>query len=738
MVGTRFFNRGRTRYAIALTIVGSCLLALPGPAGAARRTPTPLAGAKLPPGLAQVLPPGTAEAAKPLPRKKGTVAVRPDEHVTRRTAAAPSGGPSKGRLASVNLPALGPVPAAVTGTTDSVALRALIVAVDAGDFGVPTWKSTLDRVGAGYDVLYTRDTPLTADTLVNPNGVGRYNAILLTNSMLLYADSAGNYLSGLNADQWNLLWAYERDYGVRQATLYSSYGAFPEDYCTRAGTEGPVDATALPASLTAAGAAVFDNLKSTAKIPIVQSYVYRTTIAAGCSAQAILTNGKSVLGVQTTSTDGRERVALTFTSNQYLMQANLLTYGLYRWASRGVYLGEQRHFLDMDVDDWFNTADELLATGVLNSDPGWQMTAHDAYNAYQRQTALRKQYPLASRFTFGLAYNGSDANLRAGSSCSPNGGINQLTATSRCLKDQFTWINHTASHPKLNVTDYATTSAEIANNLAIAKTLGLPVDATVLKTPEYSGLGTYNDDPNDDISPPTDHGLLASNPAMLQAAKDLGVKYLHGNMSFPSQVPLCFDCAITHPMEPSLQIVPDWPTNIAYFSTTPAEETYFYNSFYGPTGRFPYWSQNLTYTQLMDYETDIALGHLATGSVYTHTFHIANLRDYGSGKTLATDWATSLIAKYSTYYKVPLLCPGWPALAKYASARSAHFAALSGGVEAVYNRTARTVTVTSPVAATVTVSGATTAGYSAYGAEVSAPITVAAGGSAVFVPTVRS
>ena len=97
---------------------------------------------------------------------------------------------------------------------------------------------------------------------------------------------------------------------------------------------------------------------------------------------------------------------------------------------------------------------------------------------------------------------------------------------------------------------------------------------------EYSGLGVWNPNPNDDTSPPVDHGLGASNPALLQAAKDLGVTYLHGNMSFPSEVPSCFDCGITHPLDANVTVVPDWPTNIWYFSTTPDEETSFYNAPY--------------------------------------------------------------------------------------------------------------------------------------------------------------
>jgi hypothetical protein len=734
-------RRGRSAFAATITCVGllaaqSTVSATPAVA-ANKQTPAPIPGAALPSvaGLSPLMN-GTAEPAKPLPTYFGNgVALQRDLKI--RAGSTPSTTASRSAIAADSPTAL-----AAAATTDKAALRALVIAVDANDFGVATWTTTLSRVGAAYDVMYSASTPLTADKLVGPTGVGRYNAILLTNSTQLYQNSTGAYVSGLDGVEWNTLWAYERDYGVRQATLYSSYGTFPEDYCTRARSEGSVGSTPLNATLTATGATMFDYLKSSIQVPIVESYVYRTSIAAGCNATSVLANGQNVLGVRTTSTDGRERVALTFTSNQYLMQSNLLVYGMFRWASRGLYLGEQRHYLNIDVDDWFNSADHLRTDGTIETDPGFSMRASDAYNVSQRQIALRSQYPLASQFKMGMAYNAADANLAAGSTCSPNGGIAQLTATTKCLKAQFNWINHTATHPKLNFTDYATSKNEITSNLTMAQTLGLTVDPTVLKTGEYSGLGVYHPDPNDDLSPPTDYGLMASNAAMLQAAKDAGVKYLHGNMSFASHQPACFNCGIAHPMQPSLMIVPDWPTNIAYHVTTAAEETLFYNSFYGPNGRFPYWATNLTYAQLLDYEATVGLGHVASGSIYSHTFHIANMRNYSGGKTLTTDWAGAVMAKYSAYYNVPLLTPGWPGIATYAEARNAHFAGIAGGVEAVYDRVAKTVTVTSPAgqsgtASTVTVSGATTAGFTSYGTERSARITVPAGGSVSFVPTVR-
>ncbi|MFD2356314.1 hypothetical protein ACFSTC_54180 [Nonomuraea ferruginea] len=284
--------------------------------------------------------------------------------------------------------------ALAAAATDKVELRALVIAVDGDDWGEDTWKATLDRVGAAYDVLHSRTEPL-AD-LIAADGTGRYNAILLTSNSLLYEDG-GSYLSGLDADEWNALWAYERDYGVRQVSLYTAYGTWPEDYCLRVGSEGGVGDTPISTALTPAGAGVFDYLRGGVNVPISLSYLYRSTIAVGCAADPLITSGTDVLGVRSTSTDGRERAALTFTSNQYLPQADLLTFGLFRWATRGLYLGEQRHYLNADVDDWFSYTDHLLANGTVDSDPGFRMSRNDAVSTYQQQNSFRTAHPLAER-----------------------------------------------------------------------------------------------------------------------------------------------------------------------------------------------------------------------------------------------------------------------------------------------------------------------------------------------------
>lgn len=641
----------------------------------------------------------------------------------------------------------GPIP--ITGNVqsqavgDQVQLKFLLIALDANDFGLPTLKAVLDQMGAPYDVFLAKSTPLTSSTLVDTDSSGKYNAILLTNNSLLYPDGTGNYVSAFDGNEWNTLWNYERTYKVRQVSFFTSYGTFPEDYCLRPVSEGSVGLTPpLNANLTSSGATIFNELRysttSPTNFPVANSYVYRNSIAtgtacSGASATALLTagtaTGSPVLGVISPTTDGRQRLALTFTTNQYILHNDLFTYSLLRWASRGLFIGERRHYLNVDVDDWFNTADERNPDGTFVPG-GYSMTAADAYNTFTLQRSMRTKYPALNSagfvFTVNMAYNGEGANLSA-----PANGTSgtlgcllalpspdPLTSTTRCLRNDFNFINHTLTHLKLNDPLVATAAAvrsEIRDNLTVGNTLGLKItDATVLKTGEYSGLGVYNPNPNDDLNPPTDFGLMASNINLLTEATAAGIKYLHGNMSFVSHQPPCFNCGIYHPMQTNLLLVPDWPTNIAYLATNPAEEVSIYNCFFGPTGTcaggsLRAFSTDQTYTQIINNETNIALANLARGSVYSYTFHIANLRQYQTGKNLLFDWVDALVGKYSNYFSATLRNLPWQNLGAYVAWKTSHFG-IKQQTKAVWDRVLNTVKVTSPAAGTLYISGASATG----------------------------
>lgn len=582
-------------------------------------------------------------------------------------------------------------PAAAQGPAvpgERVALRQLVIATDRSDFQLPAWTTILDRIGTPYDILFAKDQPLTVDSLIRHDGVGRYNAILLTSSALLYK-SADVYVSAFDSARWETLWNYERTFHVRQVALNASPRTDPEDYCLRPQSEGAIGADPVLAELTKAGRQFFDYLNPAIRIPISRTWIYRTSIAGYCDARPLLTLNSDVLGVLSTSQDGRERAALTFVLGGGQPAADLLGYGLFRWATRGVFLGEERHWLNVDVDDWFNaTAHESAGTATGS----FRLSGPDALAVSQAQADLRRRYPLAAGFTLNIAFNGSSIDPSAPSQCSTRDTPDALTSYSRCLRYEFRWINHTLTHPQMNFTPYSENYRELRDNLYAAGSIGLPTPTSVLKPPEYSGLGIYNPDPRS-AGPPTDFGLLASNKALLTAASDLGVRYVIGDLSFASHRPHCFNCGIFHQLQPDLLLVPGWPTNIAFGATTPQEQMSWFNSLYGAQGTVQR-GRDVSYAEFVDAEANLALSHVMSGSVYSHTTHQANLHQYAPGRCLVFDWLDRVVAKYSAYYRVPLENPGWPTLATYVRDRTAHFTAIGARDDAVWDRVTNTVTYT--------------------------------------------
>lgn len=604
-------------------------------------------------------PPGTDQAGRTLPSASPVPYPLPAKRfVPVRAAQAPVGAGRRG---------------------DLVALRQLVITTGEGDFGLATWKSVLGVIGTPYDVLHAGVEPLTPDRLVRPDGTGRYNGVLLTSSALLKAAPDGTYASALDPGQWEVLWDYERTYGIRQVSLNAHPSTSPEDLCLRVGDEGAVGDTAVEMALSPVGSAIFDHLRPDARVPLARSYVHRARLAPGCAAEPLLTTGDAVVGVRSRAPDGRERLALTFSMGPEDTTAYVLGPSLVRWAARGVLLGEQRHWFTVDVDDWFNSTARRRPDGTIDM---FRLSGSDAKAASTQQRELRARHPVAAGFTLTLPFNGSRLKTDAPPSCGDRGTPDSLSSCSRELVREFRWVNHTATHPQMNDTSYAVSRAEISENLAIAAAAGLPVPATVLKTPEYSGLGVYTPDPNS-LDPPTDFGLTGSNRAMLDAAHDAGVKYLQGNMSFTGHRPKCGNCGIHHPLRSELLVVPDWPTAIDFEATAPDEQTALYQKQYG---------KNLAYEQVIDAEAEIAARHLMSGSAYAHTLHQGNLREYAPGRSLAFDWINATVAKYAALHRVPLLAPDWLTLARYVEARTSHFAALDAGRDAVWDRSTDAIT----------------------------------------------
>ncbi len=85
---------------------------------------------------------------------------------------------------------------------------------------------------------------------------------------------------------------------------------------------------------------------------IEDAYAYTAKPAAedpatGITNTPVLSDGNgNALGLVRKWPDGRENLALTFDSNQYVRHHQVLSYGLVNWVSRGMFLGERHVYMN--------------------------------------------------------------------------------------------------------------------------------------------------------------------------------------------------------------------------------------------------------------------------------------------------------------------------------------------------------------------------------------------------------
>ncbi len=187
---------------------------------------------------------------------------------------------------------------------------------------------------------------------------------------------------------------------------------------------------------------------------------------------------------------------MTLASNQYQSHNQALRHGMLNWATRGVFLGYQRNYLELDVDDVFLGDDKWdPAANVTNYDfeNAIRMNAQDVANAvaWQQRTGLR----------LNMVYN-------LGGNALYGGAGDPLLAAFKASKNQFTWINHTLDHPNLDCTTEQYTRTQLTQNQALFNQLLGPVgpglnDPGEAVTGEHSGLANTRPGNPGTIDPPS-------------------------------------------------------------------------------------------------------------------------------------------------------------------------------------------------------------------------------------------
>eukprot|EP00123_Amoebidium_parasiticum_P011623 comp20819_c0_seq1/m.27453 comp20819_c0_seq1/g.27453 ORF comp20819_c0_seq1/g.27453 comp20819_c0_seq1/m.27453 type:complete len:761 (-) comp20819_c0_seq1:211-2493(-) len=117
----------------------------------------------------------------------------------------------------------------------------------------------------------------------------------------------------------------------------------------------------------------------------------------------------------------------------------------FQWITRGVYLGQRRLFLHMQVDDWFAQSDIY---GVPNITFRINNTDVERTVEYVRTAVQKHGLAAGSYVRFEAAINGafhSAINLEQ----NPGVGIGLNNATDKYLGD-FNWLSHTWTHQQLD------------------------------------------------------------------------------------------------------------------------------------------------------------------------------------------------------------------------------------------------------------------------------------------------
>ena len=577
-------------------------------------------------------------------------------------------------------------------------------------------QSYLEGLGVPYDTMIASQTDPTtlADKLGLNGSIGNYDGIILATGNLAYIDSAGSFVSGFTADEWQTLWSYESKFHVRQVTSFTYPSGPPDDYgLTYAGETGdPIDAT-----LTTAGKQVFSYLNPDATIKIRNAYVYLAT-TSDPSVTPLVTSGDKVIASTRTYADGRENLAVTAANAPWALHTKLLSYGIVNWVTRGLFLGSRHVTMDAEVDDLLINSD--IWNPTTHSDAENQPTSMtyrispaDFAGAAAWQSAKQGSNPNLAQLRLEFAFNGEGAfgDPPDYSKLDGSASIYQPDPlTPAVVQDQanFCYINHTYQHQNVDLTNYNSSLTQISENQRAARALG---------------FGCYSDQ---EFVQPDISGL--TNSTFLQAAWDSGVRYLITDTSQPGwSNPSPNAGFMLGAPGNQLLALPRHPSNLFYNLQTRDQWVDEYNWYYclcSPSNStWKTWSTPLDYAQILDVESDNLLSYLLSWDIDPLMFHQANLGLYDGQHSLLSDLLDATLQKYVGLYNLPILNRTQQQVGDLMRQRMAYDAS---GVEATIVP-CQTVTLTVQHSASIPITGLTAGTTETYGGQPISTVQVNAG-----------
>jgi hypothetical protein len=514
-----------------------------------------------------------------------------------------------------------------------VNLKVLVVGPSANQADFLAWQAVLRREGVPFDA---RTTGQVSAGLLSSGNTANYQAVIVTTG------APFGSLATLNQ--------FEATFGIRQLTITGDTfnPAVSRGLNGVAVPPGFTDQSGQTGQLTASGLQAFPYLKGPVPMDPLSFGFSALTVPTTFTTLVSGPSGGAYLGIYTDPIDLRQEMVFTVSSNENQIENMLLRHGMVSWVTRGVYLGTQRNYFTVNVDDLFlpdgkwdpathSTPIEDNAAGCAVASPPLncielRMTPSDVTDAIAFQNA--------NGFKFDFMFNG--VGLQEEGAPAPTGTA--LLAN----RAAFRWVNHTFQHINLDSVGAGTINNEIDQNKTFAANNGITIDPTELVTGEHSGLGSYPGRPP--LNPFMANSLSTKTPPIAWVADD--------NSTQPNQRQI--GSALT---------VPRYPSNVYYNVATRADQLDEYNWVYvaTPTGscaapRTDCRATPATWTDYVNSEVGIMFRHVMGNDPKPHYVHQPNLMQNGvaQGILYGADGQgvlNALFARYNTYFNVPLAQP---------------------------------------------------------------------------------
>ncbi|KAJ5592776.1 hypothetical protein N7537_009680 [Penicillium hordei] len=530
----------------------------------------------------------------------------------------------------------------------AVAADILVIARDAASAGVAS--SGLNGYGIPFTTLIV---PSAGVTLPDLNGTagGNFGGIVVASEVSYEYGGTLGFQSALTTDQWNQLYAYQLEYGVRmvQYDVYPGpkFGTSAIGGCCNNGVEQLVSFTDISDFPTS-------GLKTGAGVSTSGLWHYPATISNTTSTKQIAsfapTTGfttESVAGV-INDFDGRQQMVFflsfdtVWSSTSSYMQHAWIT-----WITRGLYAGYRRVNLNTQIDDMFLETEIYSPAGK-----NFRIRAQDMSKIASWTDEINAKMPAGSSYFVEVGHNGngniensSDTSDSGWNTCGaaieyespadtplewikPLGTGTDLwpavpttydwTATCTAMDELLAWwttesnlnkfghISHTFTHEEQDNATYSDVYKEISFNQAWLKAVGID------KATKFTSNG---------IIPPAITGL--HNGDALRAWWENGITNCVGDNTRPALLnkendmwPLFTTVAANG--FAGMQVNPRWASRIYYNCDTPACTVAEWIATSAGSG---------TFQDLLNIEKGETMRHLFGLFHDGYMFHQANLRN---------------------------------------------------------------------------------------------------------------